>query len=112
MQWELTNERGARRGMIVALQQQFDNPPLRAPSSATLGYRAEPIEPAGKIAGKIPNKLDLGAYRHALYEILLEDHSMGIPETAMSHFKLKKKAQAFTDLLLNNGLCIVNGRSK
>ncbi|KAJ1172951.1 hypothetical protein NDU88_004793 [Pleurodeles waltl] len=45
-------------------------------------------------------------------EILLEDCSMGIPKTAMSCFKSTKKAEAFTNLLLNNGLCFVNGRSK
>ncbi|KAJ1107185.1 hypothetical protein NDU88_004578 [Pleurodeles waltl] len=45
-------------------------------------------------------------------EILLEDHSMGIPETAMSHFKSTKNAKAFTDLLLNNSLRFVIGHSK
>ncbi|KAJ1186015.1 hypothetical protein NDU88_002800 [Pleurodeles waltl] len=45
-------------------------------------------------------------------EILLEDRSMGISETAMSCFKPTKKAEAFTDLLLNNGLRFVNGPSK
>ncbi|KAJ1125825.1 hypothetical protein NDU88_004243 [Pleurodeles waltl] len=37
---------------------------------------------------------------------------MGIPEIAMSRFRSTKKAEAFTDLLLNNGLRFVNGRSK
>ncbi|KAJ1105426.1 hypothetical protein NDU88_002832 [Pleurodeles waltl] len=45
-------------------------------------------------------------------ETLMEDCNMEIPETAMSRFKSTKKAEAFTDRLLNNSICFVNGRSK
>ncbi|KAJ1137071.1 hypothetical protein NDU88_003484 [Pleurodeles waltl] len=37
---------------------------------------------------------------------------MGIPETAMNCPKSTKKAEAFSDLMLSNGLRFVNGRSK
>ncbi|KAJ1201691.1 hypothetical protein NDU88_005497 [Pleurodeles waltl] len=47
------------------------------------------------------------------HEILLEDRSMGIPETAMSFFKsTKKNNEAFTDLLSKNSLRFVNERLK
>ncbi|KAJ1097994.1 hypothetical protein NDU88_003110 [Pleurodeles waltl] len=45
-------------------------------------------------------------------EIMTEDQSMGIPETTMNCPKSTKKAKAFTDLMLSNGLHFVNGRSK
>ncbi|KAJ1218008.1 hypothetical protein NDU88_005594 [Pleurodeles waltl] len=45
-------------------------------------------------------------------EILMQDRSLGIPETAMHCFKPTKKAEAFTDLLLNNCLRFANGHTK
>ncbi|KAJ1097952.1 hypothetical protein NDU88_003068 [Pleurodeles waltl] len=45
-------------------------------------------------------------------EIVIEDRSMRIPESAMSCPRSTKKAEAFTDLMLSNGLRFVNSRSK
>ncbi|KAJ1118944.1 hypothetical protein NDU88_007131 [Pleurodeles waltl] len=45
-------------------------------------------------------------------KIVIEDRSMGIPERAMSCPRSTKKAEAFTDLMLSNGLCFLTGRSK
>ncbi|KAJ1214342.1 hypothetical protein NDU88_001961 [Pleurodeles waltl] len=44
--------------------------------------------------------------------IVREDRSMGIPETAMRCPKSTKQAEAFTDLMLSNGLRFVNDCSK
>ncbi|KAJ1127383.1 hypothetical protein NDU88_005785 [Pleurodeles waltl] len=45
-------------------------------------------------------------------EIVTENLSMRIPETAMNCPKSTKKAEASTDLMLKNGLLFVNGCSK
>ncbi|KAJ1091046.1 hypothetical protein NDU88_004174 [Pleurodeles waltl] len=45
-------------------------------------------------------------------EIVTEDRNMVIPEAAKSCPKSTKKAEAFTDLMLRNGLRFVNGLSK
>ncbi|KAJ1193897.1 hypothetical protein NDU88_003193 [Pleurodeles waltl] len=45
-------------------------------------------------------------------EIVTEDWSLGIPETVVNCPKSTKKAEAFTDLMLSNGLRFVNGCSK
>ncbi|KAJ1216378.1 hypothetical protein NDU88_003980 [Pleurodeles waltl] len=45
-------------------------------------------------------------------KIVIEDRSMGIPETAMSCPRSTKKAEAFTDLMFSNSLRFINDRSK